>query len=153
MTTSTHACPYWLWEPSVRATSNFNAPKKKKKLLNQRFLFHVSCFAKCSLSNKQTKKGESNFLGEKLSCHIGHFSFICVLVSLGFGTLLLFICGSKLSVPPPPLPFLNIWQFCFCIFLPILILLLQHKWFGFCYPCSFMLFWKKLLTAALLRLI
>lgn len=69
--------------------------------------FRSSCFAKSIWS---TKKGWTQFSSWEFYCRIGHFSFIFLLVSRSLWVLLLFICGSKLSV----FSFLlNTWQCCF----------------------------------------
>lgn len=98
----------------------------------QAFVFRNPVLPKSGYQPKNG--GGSNFLGGKPRWRLGHLFFIFLLVSFGV--------SSVFS------PLLNIWQLCFVFFSR----LLRHKWFGFCYSASFMWFWKKLLTAALLRL-
>lgn len=58
----------------------------------------------------QPKKGWTQFSSWEFYHRIGHFSFMFLLVSHSLWMLLLFICGSKLSV----FSFLlNTWQCCF----------------------------------------
>lgn len=69
--------------------------------------FRRSCFAKSIWS---TKKGWTQFSSWEFYCRVGQSFFIVLLVSLSLWMLLLFICGSKLSVFSS---LLNTWQCCF----------------------------------------